>query len=283
MKPLTSPKHKQVLLYQGLFCYTAEFKLRSWRYLSECFGRRPDVQTWPSTDTERGDNSLLPGNPEQPWGSWGPMEIWVLRPSPWPALVPPETPAVEIKKKNKKKHVSAQIVTETGSQHLLDQNRWISGPGLCGRWVCPTGCCSWWCPPSLQRTSSPQRSSTTISWKATWRRSEPGDGDLFTHFDTRNWKMIGWCLKQRTGKRAAVVSETKDRLLCRRRGWEVEAPLGKWWAAGFSCHLAAVWCHPGRIPPSLRHRTSQSARKQTKPLFNKNTSSLKASLQSLCL
>ena len=188
-----------------------------------------------------------------------------------------------LKKKTKKKHVSAQIVTETGSQHLLDQNRWISGPGLCGRWVCPTGCCSWWCPPSLQRTSSPQRSSTTISWKATWRRSEPGDGDLFTHFDTRNWKMIGWCLKQRTGKRAAVVSETKDRLLCRRRGWEVEAPLGKWWAAGFSCHLAAVWCHPGRIPPSLRHRTSQSARKQTKPLFNKNTSSLKASLQSLCL
>lgn len=46
--------------------------------------------------TQRGDNSLLPGNPEQPWGSWGPMEIWVLLPSPWPALVPPETPTAKI-------------------------------------------------------------------------------------------------------------------------------------------------------------------------------------------
>lgn len=99
-------------------------------------------------------------------------------------------------------------------------------------------------------------------------------GDLFTHFDRRNWKMIAWCLKQRTGKEGWLLClRTKDRLLCRRRGWEGEAPLGKWWAAGFSCHLAAVWCHPGRIPPSLRRRTSQSARKQTKPLFDKNTSS----------
>lgn len=47
-------------------------------------------------DRHRGGITLLPGNPEQPWGSWGPMEIWVLLPSPWPALVPPETPTVKI-------------------------------------------------------------------------------------------------------------------------------------------------------------------------------------------
>ena len=260
------PKTQTTVTISGLFCSTLQSSSCVHdNNRSKCLGRRP-VCKYDPRPTQTEDKSLLPGNPEQPWGSWGPMEIWVLLPSPWPALVLPETPTAKIRK-----HVSAHIVLQkTGSQYLLDQNRWTSGPGLCGRWVCPTGCCSWWCPPSLQRTSSPQRSSTAISWKAIWRHSEPGDGDLFTHFDTRSWKMIGWCLKQRTGERAAVVSETKDRLLCRRRGWEVEAPLGKWWAAGFSCRLAAVWCHPGRIPPSLRHRTSQSARKQTKkPLLNK--------------
>lgn len=155
-----------------------------------------------------GDNSLLPGNPEQPWGSWGPMEIWVLLPSPWPALVPPETPTAKIKK-----HVSAQIVTETGSRYWLDQNWWISGPGLCGRWVCPTGCCSWWCPPSLQRTSSPQRSSTAISWKAIWRHSEPGDGGFVYTFRQEKLKNDRLMFKAEDGERGlAVVSEDKRSL-----------------------------------------------------------------------
>lgn len=112
-----------------------------------------------------------------------------------------------------KKHVSTQIVTETGSRYLLDQNRWISGPGLCGRWVCPTGCCSWWCPPSLQRTSSPQRSSTAISWKAIWRHSEPGDGGFVYTFRQEKLKNDRLMFKAEDGERGlAVVSEDKRSL-----------------------------------------------------------------------
>lgn len=208
MKPLTPPKHKQVLLYQGLFCYTAEFKLRSWQYLSECFGRCPDVQTWPSTDTEGGITLYYlatQSSPEEAEDRW--------RYGCCSRHHDPHSSPQRLLRPRFKKHVSAQIVTETGSRYLLDQNRWISGPGLCGRWVCPTGCCSWWCPPSLQRTSSPQRSSTAISWKAIWRHSEPGDGGFVYTFRQEKLKNDRLMFKAEDGERGlAVVSEDKRSL-----------------------------------------------------------------------
>lgn len=72
-----------------------------------------------------------------------------------------------------------------------------------------------------------------------------------------------WCLKQSERKEGAADA---NHSLCHRRGWEVEGLLGKWWAAGFSCHLAAVWCHPGRIPPLPRHCTSLSTGRTRKSL-----------------
>lgn len=48
--------------------------------------------------------------------------------------------------------------------------------------------------------------------------------------------------------------------LCHRHGWVVGELLGRWWAVRFSCHQEVVWCHPGRIPPFLLHRTLRSAR-----------------------
>lgn len=102
MKPLTSPKTQTSVTVSGFILLhrrvqTAFMTIFEWmfRKMSRCANMTLDRH-------RGGDNSLLPGNPEQPWGSWGPMEIWVLLPSPWPALVPPETPTVKIKKKKKK-------------------------------------------------------------------------------------------------------------------------------------------------------------------------------------
>ena len=122
-------------------------------------------------------------------------------------------------------------------------------PGLCWRWVCPIGCWSWWCPASPQHTSCPRQSSAATSWKMSGLHSGPERQDAIRR---KKQEGLRWFLKQ---------DETRENnLLCHIRGWGVVARLGKWWAAGFSCHLAAVWCRPGRILPWLRTCTSPSAR-----------------------
>lgn len=133
------------------------------------------IEAWPSLFQEitciqknlwrhrEEDECLLPGNPEQPWGSWEQREIWVLLPSPWSALAPPETPTVTVDK------CLHSVTASTTSMFIWTE----AVPALCGRWACPICCCSWWCPPSLQQISSPLQSSAAISWKVIWLHSEP--------------------------------------------------------------------------------------------------------------